>query len=220
MQVKKKKGFELFKETLTDSFGATMIPLLNAQAIVSLEPVTAAAATILFTSLDNYKKKREQRNLQIAIEDLYHKFEEIEDRLPENQRKKLYPLFWDYVVEEQEEEKIQLFVNGFVASLTKTEIDMEKMYVYFDILRNLRVKEIHYFIDVHLNQNYKVTEGMFARTAFPEEDFDMGYHSYVNNKLERLGLIHLNVFDSNGTLDDHYEVTKLGNEINSYFGVC
>ena len=39
---------------------------------------------------------------------------------------------------------------------------MEKMFVYFDILKNLRLKEIHYFIDVYINKNFKVVEGQFS----------------------------------------------------------
>jgi hypothetical protein len=50
-------------------------------------------------------------------------------------------VFWDFVVKEQEIDKIELFVNGEVSTISKEEIDMEKMYIYFDILKNLRLIE-------------------------------------------------------------------------------
>ncbi|MBN8199181.1 hypothetical protein ACFWGC_29535 [Cytobacillus pseudoceanisediminis] len=211
---------ESFKNMLIECFGTTVKPGIVAGASM-INPLAGILATAYFASQDSYRYTRAERNLELAIEDLYSKYEAIESKLLGSQNKKvkeqLFPLFWDYVIDEQEEEKIQLFVNGVVVAISKEEINMEKMYVYFDILKNLRLKEIHYFIDVYINQNFKVVEGENSRVDFNPKNLDVAYHNYVLNKLERLGLITLAVISGNGTIDEHYNITSLGEELNNYF---
>lgn len=209
---------EKFNDVLGECFGVTVKPLIVAGATISY-PLAGIIATALFAAEDSYKRNRTQKNIQIALDDLYAKVERIEFSLSENSteiiKEKLFPLFWDSVIEEQEVDKIQLFVNGVFSAVSNEEINMEKMYVYFDILKSLRLKEIHYFLEVYINENYKIVENGFS-IKYPD-DLDLGYHKYVINKLERLGLINLSVIDGNGTIDEHYNITYLGHEINNYF---
>jgi hypothetical protein len=213
--LKSKDGLmKIFKE----SFGATIAPSIVASAAM-YNDLAGIAATALFASQDSYKHHRAIRNLETALEDLDRKLSVLMKPLTDvngEARNKLYPLFWDCVLEEQEEDKIQLFVNGVVTALTSEEIAMEKMYVYFDILKSLRVQEIQHFIDVFINKNYKVVEGLFDRVE-PTDDIDIAYHNYVRNKLEKLGLISLTVLSGNGIIDEHYRITELGTDIDKYF---
>jgi hypothetical protein len=213
------KSNDGFKKILSESFGASITPLIVAGAAMHSN-IAGVVATALFASQDTYKTKRVIKNLEIAVEDLYRKLSGkgifMSDEDGKEARNKLYPLFWDYVLDEQEEDKIQLFVNGVVTALTSEEIAMEKMYVYFDILKSLRVKEIEHFIDVFINKNYKAVEGQFAPVEYTD-DIDVGYHNYVRNKLEKLGLLSLEVINGNGTIDEDYRITELGNDIDKYF---
>jgi hypothetical protein len=203
----------------TECFGATVTPLIVAGASFIDPSFAGVLATALFSAEDSYRYARAEKNIKAAIEDLNSKFEKIDDRTfarnNDKIKEQLFPVFWDFVVDEQEIDKIQLFVNGVVSAVNKEEINMEKMFVYFDILKSLRLKEIHYFLDVYINQNYKVVTGNFT-VNYPEE-IDIAYHNYVLNKFQRLGLINLSVIDGNGTADEHYEITNLGDEINHYF---
>ncbi|MEH7503312.1 hypothetical protein V7152_15085 [Neobacillus drentensis] len=204
---------------LTECFGATVKPLIVAGATFIDPSLAGILATALFTAEDSYRYTRAEKNIKEAIEDLNSKIEKIESQTSARNnviiKEQLFPLFWDFVVEEQEIDKIQLFVNGIVSAVNKEEINMEKMFVYFDILKNLRLKEIQYFIDVYINKNYKVVKGDFT-VNYPNE-LDIAYHNYVLNKLERLGMINLFIIDGNGTADENYKITNLGDEINHYF---
>jgi hypothetical protein len=204
---------------LTECFGAAVKPLVVAGATFIDPTFAGVLATALFSANDSYRYTRAEKNIKAALADLNLKIEKIESRtLARNSeiiKEQLFPVFWDFVVEEQEIDKIQLFVNGVVSAVNKEEINMEKMFVYFDILKNLRLKEIQYFIDVYIDKNYKIVKGDWS-VNYPE-DLDIAYHNYVLNKLERLGIIHLYIIDGNGTADENYHITNLGDEINHYF---
>lgn len=210
----------MINNMLTECFGATINPLIVAGATIVDPSFAGILATALFSAGDSYRYKRAEKNIKAAIEDLNSKVGKLEVQLSDRNngklKEQLFPLFWDFVVEEQEIDKIQLFVNGVVSAVSKEEIDMERMFIYFDILKTLRLKEIHYFIDVYINKNYKVVEGDFSRVEYPD-NLDIAYHNYVLNKLERLGLINLFVISGNGTIDEHYQITTLGEDINHYF---
>lgn len=210
---------EIINNMLTECFGAAVKPLVVADTTIIDPSFAGILATALFSAEDSYRYIRAEKNIKAAIEDLNTKIEKIESRtLARNNeiiKEQLFPVLWDFVVEEQETDKIQLFVNGVVSAVNKEEIKMEKMFVYFDILKNLRLKEIQYFIDVYINKNYKVVTGNFT-VNYPK-DLDIAYHNYVLNKLERLGMINLYIIDGNGTADENYKITNLGNEINLYF---
>lgn len=181
-------------------------------------------ATGLYATKTSYQFKRLEKNIKVAIEELNKRVEKLEqyitDENEEILKNQLLPTFWDFVIEEKESEKIQLFVNGLESSLTKEEIDSEMMYVYFDTLKQMRMKDIMSFQNVFINKNYKITfkniEGEFGLKAVFEGE-NIAYHSYLTSKLISLGLIVLVVINGNGTIDEHYSVTELGESLIKYF---
>lgn len=213
-----KQDKESLNKMVLECLGATVQPTATFAASM-INPIAGAVVAAFFAAQDTYKYNRAAKNAERALERLHAKKASDEillnDTNEEVAKEQLLPLFWDYVMEEQEVDKINLFVNGVVSSVRQEEINMEKIFIYFDILKSLRMKEIHHFIDVFVNKNYKVVSDGWDVT-YPE-GFDIAYHRYALNKLERLGLIHNSVMDANGTLDANYEITHLGEDLNAYF---
>ncbi|PFT58078.1 hypothetical protein [Priestia megaterium] len=127
--------------------------------------------------------------------------DDLENAIPDNRyelaKNTLFPMMFDYVLEETEEEKIKLFVNGFENSISEDYIDLELTRAYFDILHSLRISEITHFIDRFVpKESYEELTLNIPRYSFPvtkeEEQIKNkldGYRSYLKNKLEQLGLV-------------------------------
>lgn len=205
---------------IVDAFGVVKEPTVVMSTTLLVDSVLGTFATGFYAAKNSYKFKRLKENVETAIEELFERIENIELSLSAENRhifeNKLFPTFWDFVIEEPEAEKIQLFVNGLEIALNQKEIDMEMIYIYFDILNQLRVKEIMLFQDVYIQKNYKIIEGTFGKLEVNGE-IDVTYHMYVRNKLAKVGLIELSVISGNGTTDEHYRITDLGNKLFDYF---
>lgn len=204
---------------IADAFGVVKEPTVVMGTTLLIDSVIGTFATGIYATKNSYKFMRLEENVTVAIEELCERLENIELIIGENRdvfEKKIFPTFWDFVIDEPESEKIQLFVNGLEVALTQKEIDMEMIYIYFDILSQLRVKEIMLFQDVYIQKNYKILEGTFGSLEVDGE-IDVTHHIYVRNKLEKVGLITLSVISGNGTTDEHYKITDLGNKLFDYF---
>lgn len=168
------------------------------------------------------KFKRFERNYQRTIIELNGKINDITSKTElfeqkQNEFQSLYlPLMIENMSYEDEVEKMQLFVNGFISSISDKEIEKEKILAYNDILRKIRISEIKHFYDVFINKNYKI--------YYPSEDAtdeelvmeDNGYHSYVRGKLVGLGIIFQSQLSWGYQIDKNFEITEFGKELIEY----
>lgn len=216
---RKNMKFKISK-MIADAFGAVREPTVVMGTTLLVDAAIGTFATGFYAAQNSYKFKRLKENTTIAIEELFERLENVELLLSSENRdifeNKLFPTFWDFVIDEPESEKIQLFVNGLEVALNQKEIDMEMIYIYFDILSQLRVKEIMLFQDVYIQKNYKIIEGTSSNIAVNGK-IDVTHHIYARNKLEKVGLITLHVISGNGTIDEHYQITDLGKRLFDYF---
>lgn len=215
--MKKEKSFKQF---VLKPLGITLEPSAVMAIDILVDAVLGTFASGLYSTKTSYQFKRLESNVKEAFEELYKRVEKLELYITEKNegifKNQLFPIFWDFVLEEKESEKIQLFVNGLESSLTKEQINMEMMYVYFDTLKQMRAKDIVSFQDIFINKNYKkvFVEGKFGVQYIGDND---AYHSYLISKLTSLGLIQLWKIDGSGTIDEHYGVTELGESLIEYF---
>ncbi|POZ56226.1 hypothetical protein LYSIN_01009 [Lysinibacillus sphaericus] len=213
-----------FKQLVLEPLGVAAEPGAIMAIDILVDTVLGTFASGLYATKSSYQFKQLEKNIRVAIEELCNRIEKLEQYITDENKEifenQLLPTFWDFVIEEKESEKIQLFVNGLESTLTKEQIDMEMMYVYFDTLKQMRIKDIMSFQDVFINKNYKMIfkhiEGEFGESAIFEGE-NIAYHSYLKSKLITLGLIVLAVIDGNGTIDEHYSVTELGKSLIKYF---
>lgn len=209
-----------FKQLILEPLGVVVEPGAVMALNILGDAVLGTFASGLYSVKSSFQFKQLEKNVQLAIEELYKRIEKLEVHITgENEvvfREEILPTFWDFVLQERESEKIQLFVNGLESSLTKEQIDVEMMYVYFDTLRQMRLKDIISFQDIFINKNYKMVfvEGKFGAQYKGD---NRAYHSYLISKLTNLGLIMLWDINANGTIDAHYSVTDLGCSLVEYF---
>ncbi|WP_157771291.1 hypothetical protein [Paenibacillus sonchi] len=112
-------------------------------------------------------------------------------------RKKAFPFILDELLEEHEEEKIDLIINGLEYTYKNEVREESKMLVYFDVLRELRVDELKRLF--RFSQCYRDSTARHPKLSItlPPEDpgerekyrEKQSYEEYIDNHLESLGLI-------------------------------
>jgi hypothetical protein len=99
-------------------------------------------------ALSSYKRSRFERNIRNFTDELYTKIEEIRINLEnktEEQKNKIDQLLsyvMDYVIDEQQADKIKFMVNGFVNITEHEQITEDFVLTYYDVLKELRMVDI------------------------------------------------------------------------------
>ncbi|WP_100334131.1 hypothetical protein [Bacillus alkalisoli] len=168
---------------------------------VFLEGVIGAAVPGATNVILNYKQKRMEENLLIFITELQERVSVIEENyLAMTSENRLLieeffaGLICDYVIDEQEAEKIRYIANGFV-SLTGQETLMEEQTIlYLDILKNLRLIDLKILFD---KEKKILHDGNFSE-YLDVLGIDVDYYRVTREKLLRQGLF-------KSSYDDEYQ---------------
>ncbi|GIN96129.1 hypothetical protein J6TS1_19990 [Siminovitchia terrae] len=118
----------LLKEVLVDT-GASMIPGISG-------------------AISGYKRARFERNIKQFTNELSLKVEDLRINLEQKtaeqkeQLDQLLAYILDYVIDEQQEEKIEFMVNGFVQMTEHENITEDFVLTYYDVLKELRLVDI------------------------------------------------------------------------------
>lgn len=150
----------------------------------------------LVAAVQNYKRRRFEKNIGKLVEELSGRVEIINANLEkksDEQRKKLEILFQyllDYVIDEKQEEKIELMVNGFV-KVTEVENPSEDFVLtYYDVLQELRLVDIAV---LKLMSNFGISYSDKDDYSFHDlmKDYGITYEQYlsVRRNLQRIGLL-------------------------------
>ncbi|WP_223553409.1 hypothetical protein [Lysinibacillus sphaericus] len=197
-----------FKEIIPELFGDITVGTL-------FQGVMAMKNTMKFKRFEkNYQRTITEMNEKIA--NITSKAELFEQKQSEFQSLYL-PLIIENMANEVEVEKMRLFVNGFITSVTDEEIEQEKVLAYNDVLRKIRVSEIQHFYEVFVEGNYRVYYPQGEKIT--DEDVigkDDGYHSYVRSKLVSLGIIFQSQLSWGYQIDKNFEITEFGKELIEY----
>lgn len=186
----------------------------SALSEIFLEGALGAAVPGATTIIFSYKQKRMEQNLLRLISELQAKVKEIESNFnkldmadQELVREFFAGLVCDYVIDEQEEEKIRYIANGFVSLTGKQKLEVDQTIIYLDILKNLRLIDIRILFD-------RVKGFMLYDQNFQEYLDELGIshdqYSMIKEKLFRLGLL-------KSSYDDEYKkiVSKV-NDLTDY----
>ncbi|MGJ0908838.1 hypothetical protein CF065_18930 [Clostridium sporogenes] len=158
-----------------------------------------------------YKQQRMYNNILKMIEcikeeqtKINNKLAKFDDELLEKIKCKYLPFILDNIIDEVEEEKIQLIINGFVSILDNKLNVNEKVLIYYDVLNQLRFADIIYLI--HLNEiDYITVEYIENKTRLIRENnnefkqiwnLNREEENYIESKLQSIGLISTIRFDS------------------------
>lgn len=99
-------------------------------------------------AISSYKRSRFERNIRNFTDELYTKIEEIRINLEnktEEQKNKIDQLLsyvMDYVIDEQQADKIKFMVNGFVNITEHEQVTEDFVLTYYDVLKELRMVDI------------------------------------------------------------------------------
>ncbi|WP_144549678.1 hypothetical protein [Bacillus sp. X1(2014)] len=110
-------------------------------------------------------------------------------------QEKALPLILKNILQEEQEEKIKIFVNGFESIINDSMYEEDHLYEYYDVLRSLRKKEIARMLQLYNNEvNNQETYNI------ENFEFDGTSIEYIDNKLVQLGLRRVFIIDA-GTFD-------------------
>lgn len=144
------------KELALDTF---LTVSSDSAAEVAKESVTSMAGDLLIDTtsslipgvsgvVQNYKRNRFEKNIIAFTTELQTRIGDISTNLEaksEEQKIQIDELFQfvlDYVVDEQQEEKIQYMVNGFVHITEHEHVSTDFVLTYYDVLKEMRMIDI------------------------------------------------------------------------------
>lgn len=186
-----------------------------------LDGIAGAVVPGAFTIILSYKQKRAEKMLERFMFETKQRILELEENLKdksENElrefKEKYFGLITDYVVDEAQEEKIKLLVTGFINLAGMRDITEDFVFLYFDILKDLRMIDIYVlkisyaFFNSFDNNNFNPEE---YRNKIAELNISEEQLSTINEKLENLGLFNS---EKNSRIDDLYNCV---NKIKRYY---
>jgi hypothetical protein len=192
--------------------------------------IVGQIASGVVTAKLSYRQKQQQKNMEIAFRELQRTKEELNAKIAQlsdevysfiNDR--VFPLIFDYVIDEQQEEKISLIINGFHSVIEDQITDEEIILTYFDVLKNLRAAEISFFMKTYF-PDYSQLDMDRLRLAMDTSPSGRkryqtieSYKAYVNNKLEQLGLIQTMYVVESESATDRDVVTDFGKGFVAFF---
>lgn len=163
----------------------------------------------ILTTIKLRKLKRRMNEHSEKLTFLESKISTIEDnKFTDLIKNFLFPIILQELIEEDEDNKIAYFLNGFEQVIDSKITDKSKILVYYDVLRELRFIDIEYLIKLtwvyehHLINNSISNDNLVDLDAteerygsklysyFKSDDFG-NINVFVESKLEKLGLIDL-----------------------------
>ncbi|KXH83728.1 hypothetical protein [Sporosarcina sp. HYO08] len=127
------------------------------------------------------------RNLKNGLKEVNNIVQDMSVTLKEHEEKfiqeKALPLIFKNVVQEEQEEKIKIMINGFESIVYDSMYDEDNLYEYYDVLKSLRKKELArmlqlYNKEIRNQETYNIGNFKFDGTSI----------EYIDNKLVQLGL--------------------------------
>ncbi|MGM7723741.1 hypothetical protein [Metabacillus sp. Hm71] len=166
-----------------------------ANLLIDLSGSITPIISSLWTS---YKIGKLKKRLDIVEPEL-RKIKEMLDK-KENDlfyKQEVFPLILKYIHDEDEDEKVNIYINGFKHTVDEDIEDMEKIYHFYDVLAQLRISDI-----VRLCKKFVPGKKLKLDTDFPDikrYEEDQEYREelrekedievYIDNKLIRLGIV-------------------------------
>jgi hypothetical protein len=164
-----------------------------------------------------YKQKQMEGRVNIANDLLKKRMDRVEKHLgvlnEEEYRfveESVFPLVFENIIEETEDEKIKYIINGFESVIENKITDQEIVLSYLDVIKELRVIDIEHLF----KQTTQYRDLISKEKQKLEIDLsEMGRRrnaltTYIHNKLEQLGLIQTVTFDE--VPPEEGRVTKFG----------
>ncbi|MEC1559706.1 hypothetical protein [Bacillus haynesii] len=159
-------------------------------------------------AVQSYKRARFERNIKTFTE-------ELKTSVQKEQIDKLFQYVLDYVIDEQQEEKIQYMVNGFVNITEHDHVSNDFVLTYYDVLKELRMVDISVLRLMYVSRYAFDQE---SKETF-QEIMDRHGISYEQYEAVRRNLLRIGVLTTRTDLkitDDLKEISKTFKELYSF----
>lgn len=140
----------------------------------------------------SYKQKRLERNLELFIGEVVQRQDEFNARLSalesqeaEKMKSVYFGMIADYVMEEQQEEKIHLLVNGFLHLAEKKDSKEDLALMYYNTLEELTLLDLRV---LKLYDHKHINDDSMDK-IWSDYGIDRSESSLIVEKLARMGLI-------------------------------
>lgn len=210
MFVAVKKKLEDFVDLYAEGGASIICEMLTDGVIGQLAP---GATSIMLA----HKQKRAERNLLIAIDEIKNLTEDLEGRLQrmpgailEFLQLRVFPFLLDQIIDEQQEEKIKVIINGFNNVVIDRITDNDFIIRNNDILKNLRLQEITYFFELFYRSGDQQ-----SFTAMNSTEVYMNNKLFQNALIEEAGFQLPNAHDE--TRKQYYRISSLGKDFVAFF---
>lgn len=147
--------------------------------------------------LGKYYSQYQYRKIDRAFKDMSPRLETIASKIESSEeselfKEEIFPVIVSKILNEPQEEKIKIIIDGFEHSIDKEITDLDVIFYYYDVLEELRFSDIAF-----LSKNYPLTqkkESNISQQSRHYKNFEEfldrePFAIYVNNKLQNLGLI-------------------------------
>lgn len=193
-----------------DTYTETGVDILSE---VFLDGTIGALVPGASSAIFAYKTKRMEQNLIHLIQELGERLAELQsnyEKMSEENRRLIKEhfsgLICDYVIDEQQEEKIKYFANGFINLTGQENLDFDQTILYLDVLKSLRLIDIQILTDYDYRNNLGKYDQDF-KSYLESRGLDIDSYKMIREKLVRLGIL-------KSSYDDEYQKTmKILNEL-------
>ena len=176
--------------------------------------------------LGKYYHQYQHRKIDRAFKEMSPKLERIASKIESSEetelfKEEIFPVIVSKILNEPEEEKIKIIIDGFEHSIDKEITDLDDIFYYYDVLEKLRFSDIVFLIKTYpLTQKKESNMSQQIRHYKSFEEFldREPFAIYVNNKLQNLGLIRSKENRNIGSaIKIPFELTSFGEKFCEFF---
>ena len=146
------------------------------------------------TTYLSYRQKRSERMIMSALDEFKNRLNNIETQLRDMTEKemnfiknKALPIMFDFIINEQQGEKVKFIVNGMENIITYRITDEDLILTYFDVLNELRIIDIKELLEIN-NSN---SRGQVSVTSTQINKIE-AVKKHIFKKLQKYDLITIN----------------------------
>lgn len=181
------------KDKATEIFDITAEPAANLLASVFLNGVVGSLVPGAVSTLMAYRQKRSEKMFEAFMIECNNRQDDFEKKLKEFDERTLrwfqntaFPLVSDYVLNCNQEDKIEYLVTGFINVAKNPHMHENTILFYYDLLDRLSFLEL--IILKNKSQLYKDDSAVYQKYVDKEMIFD-GTFENINHKLESMSLV-------------------------------
>lgn len=168
---------------------------------VMLDGALGQIAPGLVAVKSSYKQLKSEKRIAIALQEMVKRQEQFELALSKLSHgdityyeNEIFSHVLDITEQETQKEKIKLIINGFETILENNILDEDKIFTYYDVLKELRLMEIRRLFQ-HTSKYLEFKRANAIKNFRIKLERDEAevekqhFENYIDNKLDKLGLI-------------------------------